>query len=220
MMREPSSLKVDKLKTLVRRTRPALGILDQIGGWQVDDLARAIPWHSRETMSDDDPHLFARIAIQRAADAAAGALGRVRGRRDAQLRVRHRDGILNGRLPDLLENLPSADDPRRLLVKIVASQAAVALGAVDAEPDTLRAAAIGAAGDRADIEATIFVRHLAEWWWRNTSKRPERRRKLGERADLRRKGRATSFVTFAIAAWADAGGGVLSEKTIRRALET
>ena len=123
-------------------------------------------------------------------------------------------------MPDLLENLPPADDPRRMVIEIAAHEAAVSLCLADSSPNSLRAAAVGHPGDRADVEATAFVRHIADWWSRNTGRRPERRRNVGERADLLRSGRPTTFVVFAIAAWADAGGGTLSQKTIRRALET
>jgi hypothetical protein len=208
-------LRVDEKKTLVPRLNRARAkaAFSPAGAWQIDELTSRLPW--RATTSRDLAITFARIGILRANDDARGALGRARGLRETKLCISKGDVILGGRLPDLIEQSSTEHSD---FFAFATDQAGKKLGLDAITPDALRHAARGQAGDRQDIEATAFVQSLAQWWWRNTGREPERRRKVGARADLKRV-RALSFVEFAVAAWADSGGGVLSEKTIRRALD-
>ena len=174
--------------------------------WRVDAIALSMPWRPDGLAATDAEKVtFTRMGVLRAFEKARRAEGLRRGRREAVLNIRRGDPLLDGqKLPETLDrawaegNLP----PPKLteLTDIVAARLGVFLEGDADDGSRLRAAAGGRQheGRPASVELRVFVRALAEWWWENTRRRPERRVNDARKAEQR-----GTFVDFAVAAAID-----------------
>jgi hypothetical protein len=79
----------------------------------------------------------------------------------------------------------------------------------------LDAASVGVPGDKGHYELDAFIQALADWWFRNTGKRPAKTRTR----EPRKVAMTISFVDFAQAAWNDASGRAENiDRAVKRVL--
>lgn len=218
-------------------------IADRSGEWAVDKLAPRLPWREgsipaidTDGRSIDARTFLCRSAVRRAHDYASIAARRadehaarvVRLREGYKLGDFYKSSDLNelfcGRkLPDLLGEVIGKTDltPFDLEVVQEAHEEASALG-VEPTPDALREAARGKRGAPPKVEVRTFIETLAEWWWRKTGRRPEKKR-TDHIARRHRQSKTVTFVDFAEAALQDASSGgktpLSMSNAIRRILE-
>ncbi|WP_090226422.1 hypothetical protein [Filomicrobium insigne] len=186
--------------------------------WRVEGLAAKIPW--RIPISVNEASLYAGLAVLRAHEDARAALNRVRGRREREHMARY--GPLN--LRDPVAALERGEEST--YTTVAGGDLAAALGVTrrpdeDAASFAARVREAGRSGsgraEAADVRA--FIESLANWWWRQTHRRPNGRTSaVSARADRTRR-RPVTFLEFVEAAFQDAGGRGSIARSVRTVLD-
>ena len=225
-------------------------IADKGGEWAVDKLAPRLPWREGSVLDmEEDSHdrrwiyaplaptiFLCRWAVISAHGCAAIVARQADGR--AACVVRLREGYKLGdfyksedlnklfcgkKLPDLLDEVIWKTDLTPFDLKVIeeAHEEASILG-IEPTPDALREAAKGKRGAPPKVEVRAFIEALAEWWWRETGRKPEKRH-TDHVAHVPRDRKTVTFADFAQAALQDASEGgktpLSMSNHIRRILE-